>query len=93
MPEAATYDYIVVGGGAAGCVMAARLADAGHEVLLLEAGDDPVEPESPVASERPVRDDYEAPAFHPFASENPALKWDFWVRHYADDRQQRKDPK
>jgi choline dehydrogenase len=31
-------DVIVVGGGSAGCAMAARLADAGLEVQLLEAG-------------------------------------------------------
>ncbi len=33
------YDYIVVGGGSSGCVVAARLvADGGHRVLLLEGG-------------------------------------------------------
>ena len=33
------------------------------------------------------------PAFHAFASENEAMRWDFFVRHYADDAQQRRDPK
>jgi choline dehydrogenase-like flavoprotein len=32
------YDHIVVGGGASGCVAAARLVTAGRRVLLLEAG-------------------------------------------------------
>lgn len=32
------FDYIIAGGGSAGCVVAGRLADSGASVLLLEAG-------------------------------------------------------
>ncbi|AJY44220.1 MULTISPECIES: GMC family oxidoreductase N-terminal domain-containing protein [Burkholderia] len=32
------FDYIVIGGGSAGCVVTHRLVHAGHRVLLLEAG-------------------------------------------------------
>ncbi|MGE8061194.1 choline dehydrogenase [Pseudomonas sp. NPDC089547] len=32
------FDYVIAGAGSAGCVLARRLSDAGHEVLLLEVG-------------------------------------------------------
>ena len=35
-----TYDYVVVGGGSAGCTVASRMAQAGRSVLLIEAGPD-----------------------------------------------------
>jgi choline dehydrogenase-like flavoprotein len=62
---------------------------------VLEAGSDPRElrggdPVDPQTNRLPA--DYDVPAFHAFASENSALKWDFFVRHYQDEEQQRRDP-
>jgi choline dehydrogenase-like flavoprotein len=86
--EAREWDYVVVGSGAGGGTLAARLAEAGMRVFLLEAGTDPR-----LSTEPRLPDDYDVPGFHTFACENDAMSWNFQVRHYADEARQTRDPK
>ena len=78
---ASDFDHIVVGSGAGGGTLAARLVEKGCSVLLLEAG----------GEEQPFS--YEVPVFHGLASEDEELRLDHYVRHYADEARQSKDPK
>jgi choline dehydrogenase len=96
VPVQADCEYVVVGSGAGGGTVAARLAESGRSVILLEAGGDPKQlsggdPADPTGNRLP--DDYDVPAFHGFACENDAMSWNFFVRHYGSDAAQRRDPK
>jgi len=68
------YEYVVVGCGAGGGPLAARLALAGHKTLLIGAGDD-----------QGANINYTVPAYNAHVSEDPNLAWNFYVRHYADE--------
>ncbi|MDY0881491.1 GMC oxidoreductase [Dongia soli] len=87
-PARTPFDYIVIGSGAGGGPLAARLALNGRSVLLLEAGGDVA-----VDSAGEPREVHQVPAFHGAATEDPEAAWEFSVRHYADDLAQAKDTK
>src|SRR5947199_5665249 len=94
--QQADFEYVVVGSGAGGGTLAARLAEEGRRVVLLEASGDPRQlhggdATAPTGNRLP--DDYDVPVFHAIATENVAMKWDFFVRHYTDQAQQQRDPK
>lgn len=80
--ELTGYEYVIVGSGAGGGPLAARLALAGHKTLLIEAGDD-----------QGLNTNYSVPAYSAKSSEDPAIAWNFFVRHYADEKRQALDYK
>jgi len=90
----AAYEYVVVGSGPGGGTLAARLAEAGRRVLLLEAGGDPHELSGgdAVSASNRLPADYDVPAFHAFASENDAMAWHFFVGHHDDKALEPRDP-
>jgi choline dehydrogenase-like flavoprotein len=87
------FQYIIVGSGAGGGPLAARLAKAGRRVLLLEAGTDQAIASDPPASAADPPEVQQVPGYHAAATEHPEISWGFSVRHYADADQQKKDSK
>lgn len=99
-----TIDYLIIGSGAGGGPMAARLAAAGKRVLLIESGQDPrwqaltdtagkptLNPDgSPKLVESETN---QIPAYYAAASEDPHYSAEYSVRHYADNDRQKKDSK
>lgn len=80
-PQNPDFDYIVIGSGAGGGPVAARLARAGFVVGLIEAG------------RAPEHDWYNVPVLHAYASEHPDISWEFFIKHYEDETRSKRDPK
>lgn len=65
------YDYIVIGSGPGGGVVASNLALAGHSVMLIEAG-------------RDASDDLTSTVDALYYPQHQDLQWHFFVKHHSD---------
>src|SRR5436190_12284903 len=80
------YDFIVVGSGAGGGPLASNLAAAGCHVALLEAGVD-----AAAVQGTPTFFNCSIPGLHARATEDPKISWEFFVRHYGDNKRHTKE--
>ncbi|MEM7475179.1 MAG: GMC oxidoreductase [Planctomycetota bacterium] len=82
------FDFIVVGAGAGGAPLAARLVERGFKVLVLEMGPGKTSP-----PENSIVDSTEVPLLHTEASEDPRHSLRYFVKHFDHDPEQSQDPK
>ncbi len=92
-PAASPFDYILVGSGAGGGPLAARLALAGKRVLVIDAGDDPADEKSRTYPRAEPGETFACPGYHGASTEDYEMSWQFSVRHYFDTARQQKDAK
>ena len=81
-------DFIIVGGGAGGAPLAARLVERGYTVLVVEMG-----PEKPAPAATDVVEDTEVPLLHGESTEDERHALRFFVKHFDADPSGSLDPK
>lgn len=84
-PQNPAFDFIVVGAGAGGAPLAARLVERGYTVLVLEMG--------PGEQEPGKLDTTRVPMLHPETTEAPRHSLRYFVAHCQSDDKQVLDPK
>src|SRR3954454_3441858 len=102
-PDRTPIDFLVVGAGAGGAPLAARLVERGYTVLVVEMG-----PKKPGPAERTENagnnnepattiqakvDPTEVPLLHSESTEDPRHSLRFFVKHFDEDPDGSQDPK
>ncbi|KAK7421136.1 hypothetical protein QQZ08_010066 [Neonectria magnoliae] len=80
--DTSEYEYVIIGSGPGGGTLAANLARAGHSVFLVEAGGN----DGDTAIQQ-------IPAAADIVAEDPEMSWSFFVNHYQNETQARRDSK
>jgi choline dehydrogenase len=63
------FDYVIVGAGSAGCVLADRLSESGeHQVCVLEAGG------------KDDKTNIKTPMLLQFTITDPKINWNYWTQ-------------
>ena len=93
VPEKSQFEYIIVGSGAGGGPLAARLALAGKKVLVIEAGRDPLMAKSARYRDAEPGEVTRIPGYYAAASEDAEMSWMFSVRHCKETARQAQDDK
>ncbi len=89
--ERTPIDFLIVGAGAAGAPLAARLVERGYTVLVIEMGPEhPDPPDGPDGQPAPA-DPTEVPLLHPASTEDPRHSLRFFVKHFEHDPVESRD--
>ncbi|HEY1189995.1 MAG TPA: GMC oxidoreductase [Gemmata sp.] len=87
-PDRTPLDFIIVGAGAGGAPLAARLAERGYTVLVTEMG-----PKQPPKAPDTFVENTDVPLLHPEVTEDPRHALRFFVKHFDTDPGASLDPK